>query len=142
MVFSLFNRAPRKIDEVVKVAEDFIAPCIAMAGDELIRVADNATGVLGFSYGVIEAMAHRANLSNDDSFEALRRYLSKVFGGDAAQVEKALSAIRDIPKDPKWARSIELGGQTALSFLAGEFAYPPAAFGALGIMLTGTPRAL
>jgi malonyl CoA-acyl carrier protein transacylase len=72
-----------------------------VAGDELIRVADNATGVLGFSCGVIEAMAHRANLGNDDSLEALRRYLSKVFAGDAAQVEKALLAIRNIPNDPK-----------------------------------------
>jgi hypothetical protein len=133
-IFNIFSRNSKRLDEIANIAGEFIAMSRSMAGD-LVDQGDNATGFLGFSCGVIDAMSYQAGLDVSDTKEVLKRYLSRVFNGDARKVADTLALVAQIPSSEDWSHSIEVGGRAALQFLQNKGNYPPVAFTALGKML-------
>jgi hypothetical protein len=131
---STFNEKSRRLDEIASIAGEFIAISRSIAG-ELIDQDDNTTGYLGFSCGVVDAMSHQAGFDVRDTKEVLNRYLSRVFIGDDQKVKNTLAIVAEIPGDIGWSHSIEVGGKTALQFLASKNGFPPAACFALSKML-------
>jgi len=132
-----FSEKSRRLDEIASIAGEFIAMSRSIAG-ELIDRDDNATGYLGFSCGVVDAMSHQAGLDVQDTKEVLNRYLSLVFNDDDQKVKNTLAVIAQIPGDASWSHSIEVGGHAALQFLASKSAFPSVACFALSKMLKAT----
>lgn len=131
----MFSRNSKRMDEIANIAGEFIAMSRSIAGD-LVDQGDNATGFLGFSCGVIDAMSYQAGLDVSDTQEVLKRYFSRVFNGDVQKVADTLVLVAQIPSSDDWSHSIEAGGRAAIQFLQSKDGYPPYAFTALGKMLS------
>jgi hypothetical protein len=117
--FGLFKRksSNKQCEEIIGVAGKFISMSVTLAGQAIYQ-ADNATGVLGFTYGVVDALCQRAGLNPAVTIEVLKRYLSVVYEGDETRIQNTLKLIPQISTGPRWAHSLDVGGQAVLQFLA------------------------
>src|SRR5436190_23392116 len=67
----------RQLDEIVEAAAQLLGLQRAEAAD-LVESDDNSMGVLGFSYGVFDAMCLQAGLGMRETDEAFKRYLERL----------------------------------------------------------------
>src|ERR1700674_5355711 len=96
-VFSLFTRksGSKQREEIIDVAGRFISMSVTLAGHAIYR-GDNATGILGFTYGVVDALCQRAALNPAMTIEVLKRYFSVVYEGDETRVQNTLNLMPQI----------------------------------------------
>jgi hypothetical protein len=116
----------RRLDEIVEAATELLAAQRAEAA-ELVDREDNAVGVLGFSYGVVDAMCLQAGLGMRETDEAFERYLQQLLAHQA-EVERALRLIPRISVDSAWRHSIGTGASAALVFLQNRISTLPPQF--------------
>jgi len=105
----------RQLDEIVEAAAQLLGSQRAEAA-ELVENDDNSMGVLGFSYGVIDAMCLQAGLGMRETDEAFRRYLEQLVP-HVDDVEKTFKLIPQIAADEVWRYSIGTGASAGLVFL-------------------------
>jgi hypothetical protein len=116
----------RRLDEIVEAATEFLGAQRADAADLADR-DDNAVGVLGFSYGVIDAMCLQAGLGMRETDEAFKRYLQLLLA-HAGDVERTLRVIPRISVDGIWRHSIGIGASAGLVFLQNRISTVPPQF--------------
>ncbi len=116
----------RRLDEIVEAATEFLGAQRAEATD-LVDREDNAVGVLGFSYGVIDAMCLQAGLGIRETDEAFKRYLQQLLAHEG-DVEKTLRLIPRISVDGIWRHSIGTGASAGLVFLQNRISTLPPQF--------------
>src|SRR5689334_11807409 len=109
------RKTTRRVDEIVEVATELLRAQQAEAVD-LVRLNDNTLGVLGFSYGAIDAMCLLAGLGMREAHEAFMRYLQQVLL-HPDQVESTSRLIPQISSDEIWRHSIGVGASAGLVFL-------------------------
>jgi len=120
-VFALFKRKSgrRRREEIIDVAGRFISMSVTVARHAMHQ-GDNATGLLGFTYGVVDALCQRAGLDPAVTIRVLRDYLSVVYDGNQTRIQDTLKLIPQISTGARWAHSLDVGGQAVLQFLAAD----------------------
>lgn len=116
----------RRLDEIVEAATELLEAQRADAAD-LIDRDNNAIGVVGFSYGVIDAMCLQAGLGMRETDEAFRRYLQQSLS-HADDVERTFRLISRISVDEIWRHSIGTGASAGLVFLQNRVGTLPPQF--------------
>jgi hypothetical protein len=108
--------ADERITHCAKLAKGFIDSARRIA-DDLIDRGDNVFGLMGFSYGVIDAMGQRAGLDESDTEKLLDRYLIDTLVGDVARVEAVKTVMADVAASEDWSHAVLVGGQAAMEFI-------------------------
>ena len=118
--------ATRRLDEIVEAATEFLQAQRAEAAD-LVDREDNVIGVLGYSYGAIDAMCLQAGLGIRETDEAFRRYLQQVLP-HANDIESTFRLISRISADGIWRHSIGTGASAGLVLLQNRTSTLPPQF--------------